>query len=126
MIETAVPARPLATLSAAAKRSWALNASVAPMRPQANVNRAKLAIESAQAASSALATAKHPPATKPSRRPTRCISIATGTVAAAVPTTMNESGSVARAGSAAIALPTMPPRVTIRFVPAVKTSWARK
>ena len=124
--ETAAPARSGATLSAAAKRSWALNASVVPIRQQAAVNSPKCSTCSASAPNKALPTAKTPPRTKPRRRPTRCINMAVGTVAAAVPTTMNDSGKVARAGLGARSLPTMPPTVTTRMVPAVKTSCARK
>ena len=124
--ETAAPARSGATLSAAANRSWALNASVAPTRQHAPVNSQKCSSSSASAPSSALPTAPTPPRTKPMRRPTRCINRAVGTVAAAVPTTMNESGSVASAGLGAKSLPTMPPTVTTSTVPEVKTSCARK
>ena len=56
----------------------------------------------------------------------RCISNAAGTVASAVPTTIRDSGRVASDGCGAIALPTIPPKVTISTDPETKTTWARK
>src|SRR5574337_2136633 len=57
------------------------------------------------------------PIAEPSRRPIRRISIAANTVAAAVPSTITDCGSVASDGFGDNVVPMIPPTITISTVP---------
>ena len=87
------------------------------------MNKEKLEIDTAYAASKAATEADKEPRVDPRLRPTARISIVAGMVVAATLTTMIDTGNVASALLLVNPEPMMPPSVTIAIAPVAEISW---